>query len=250
MASLIFGVRLDRLETVDQLDPSPPGSSTATGRSGSSRRTPRSSCGPAAAPHTRTCCARPTSRSPTARASRSCRLRDGQACGAGQASKIAAFLVELAAERGETVAFVGGVPDVCRARGRQVAGNSRPEGRRRRGRRRGGRDGSATCGAGGRDDRRDPLRRRRRSCSSDSARRSRSDGSRAMRTRSSVRVMIGVGGAFDMWAELQTPRAPRLPNARARGGCGGWRSNRGGCRDHRDQAVAFPVLAVFDRTDE
>ena len=116
VSSVIFGVRLDELASVEQLRGVATGyaSSTATARSESSRRTPRSSSTPTRTRATRTSCGRPTSRSPTGRGVAIVQtLRNGRSVRRWPGVEIAALLLRLAAERGETVAFVGGTPDVA-----------------------------------------------------------------------------------------------------------------------------------------
>ena len=251
MASLIFGVRLDELETVDQLR------SVTTGFLDGDRTfrifTPnpeillRARSDAAYADVLRSAdLALPDGTGVTLVQT----LRDGRTVRRWPGVEIAAFLVRLAAERGETVAFVGGAPDVAEraaARWRTLPGLK-----------------VVVAGAGVEVDEEGSARHAEREDEMTDAIRSAAPAivlvglgapkqerwiTRHADAFPSVRVMIGVGGAFDMWAGSRR-RAPRA--FRTLGLEWLWRLALEPRRLPRiiRATVAFPVLAVFDRTDE
>jgi N-acetylglucosaminyldiphosphoundecaprenol N-acetyl-beta-D-mannosaminyltransferase len=249
VASLIFGVRLDELETVDQLG------AVTTGFLDGDRAfrifTPNPEI-----------LLRARSDAPYADVLRSAdlalpdgtgvtlvqTLRDGRSVRRWPGVEIAAFLVRLAAERGETVAFVGGAPDVAEraaARWRTLPGSK-----------------VVVAGAGVEVDEDGSTRPAERDDEMVDAIRSAAPAivlvglgapkqerliARHADVFSSVRIMIGVGGAFDMWAGSKR-RAPRA--FRALGLEWLWRLALEPRRLPRiiRATVVFPVLAVFDRT--
>lgn len=251
MASLIFGVRLDELETVDQLR------SVTTGFLDGDRTfrifTPnpeillRARSDAAYADVLRSAdLALPDGTGVTLVQT----LRDGRTVRRWPGVEIAAFLVRLAAERGETVAFVGGAPDVAEraaARWRTLPGLK-----------------VVVAGAGVEVDEEGSARQAEREDEMTDAIRSAAPAivlvglgspkqerwiTRHADAFPSVRVMIGVGGAFDMWAGSRR-RAPRA--FRTLGLEWLWRLALEPRRLPRiiRATVAFPVLAVFDRIDE
>jgi N-acetylglucosaminyldiphosphoundecaprenol N-acetyl-beta-D-mannosaminyltransferase len=177
-------------------------------------------------------------------------LRDGRSVRRWPGVEIAAFLVRLAAERGETVAFVGGAPDVAEravARWRTLPGLK-----------------VIVVGAGVEVDEDGSTRPAERDDDMVDAIRSAAPAivlvglgapkqerwiARHADSFPSVRVMIGVGGAFDMWAGSRR-RAPRA--FRTLGLEWLWRLALEPRRLPRiiRATVVFPVLAVFDRTGE
>jgi N-acetylglucosaminyldiphosphoundecaprenol N-acetyl-beta-D-mannosaminyltransferase len=177
-------------------------------------------------------------------------LRDGRSVRRWPGVEIAAFLVRLAAERGETVAFVGGAPDVAEraaARWRTLPGLK-----------------VVVAGAGVEVDEDGSARPAEREDEMIDAVRSAAPAivlvglgapkqerwiARHADAFPSVRVMIGVGGAFDMWAGSRR-RAPRA--FRRLGLEWLWRLTLEPRRLPRiiRATVVFPVLAVFDRTGE
>ena len=175
-------------------------------------------------------------------------LRDGRSVRRWPGVEIAAFLVRLAAERGETVAFVGGASDLTEraaARWRAlpglkvvVAGAGVEVGE----------DGSARSTE--RDDEMiDVIRSAAPAIVLVGLGAPKQE--RWIATHAdafpSVRIMIGVGGAFDMWAG-SLRRAPRA--FRTLGLEWLWRLALEPRRLPRiiRATVVFPVLAVFDRT--
>ena len=251
MASLIFGVRLDELETVDQLR------SITTGFLDGDRTfrifTPnpeillRARSDAAYADVLRSAdLALPDGTGVTLVQT----LRDGRTVRRWPGVEIAAFLVRLAAERGETVAFVGGAPDVAEraaVRWRTLPGLK-----------------VVVAGAGVEVDEDGSARHAEREDEMTDAIRSAAPAivlvglgapkqerwiTRHADAFPSVRVMIGVGGAFDMWAGSRR-RAPRA--FRTLGLEWLWRLALEPRRLPRiiRATVAFPVLAVFDRTGE
>jgi N-acetylglucosaminyldiphosphoundecaprenol N-acetyl-beta-D-mannosaminyltransferase len=177
-------------------------------------------------------------------------LRDGRSVRRWPGVEIAAFLVRLTAERGETVAFVGGAPDVAEraaARWRTLPGlkvivagagvEVKEDGSARPAERddemvdtiRSAAPAIVLVGLGA------PKQERWIARHADAF--------------PSVRVMIGVGGAFDMWAGSRR-RAPRA--FRTLGLEWLWRLALEPRRLPRiiRATVVFPVLAVFDRTGE
>jgi N-acetylglucosaminyldiphosphoundecaprenol N-acetyl-beta-D-mannosaminyltransferase len=177
-------------------------------------------------------------------------LRDGRSVRRWPGVEIAAFLVRLAAERGETVAFIGGAPDVAEraaARWRTLPGSK-----------------VVVAGAGVEVDEDGSARPAERDDEMVDAIRSAAPAivlvglgapkqerwiARHADAFPSVRVMIGVGGAFDMWAGSRR-RAPRA--FRTLGLEWLWRLALEPRRLPRiiRATVVFPVLAVFDRTGE
>jgi len=177
-------------------------------------------------------------------------LRDGRTVRRWPGVEIAAFLVRLAAERGETVAFVGGAPDVAEraaARWRTLPGSN-----------------VVVAGAGVEVDEDGSARPAERDDEMVDTIRSAAPAivlvglgapkqerwiARHADAFPSVRVMIGVGGAFDMWAGSRR-RAPRA--FRTLGLEWLWRLALEPRRLPRiiRATVVFPVLAVFDRTGE
>jgi N-acetylglucosaminyldiphosphoundecaprenol N-acetyl-beta-D-mannosaminyltransferase len=175
-------------------------------------------------------------------------LRDGRSVRRWPGVEIAAFLVRLAAERGETVAFVGGAPDVAEraaARWRTLPGSK-----------------VVVAGAGVEVDEDGSARPAERDDEMVDAIRSAAPAivlvglgapkqerwiARHADAFPSVRIMIGVGGAFDMWAGSKR-RAPRA--FRTLGLEWLWRLALDPRRLPRiiRATVVFPVLAVFDRT--
>lgn len=251
MASLIFGVRLDELETVDQLR------SVTTGFLDGDRTfrifTPnpeillRARSDAAYADVLRSAdLALPDGTGVTLVQT----LRDGRTVRRWPGVDIATFLVRLAAERGETVAFVGGAPDVAEraaARWRTLPGLK-----------------VVVAGAGVEVDEDGSAQHAEREDEMTDAIRSAAPAivlvglgapkqerwiTRHADAFPSVRVMIGVGGAFDMWAGSRR-RAPRA--FRTLGLEWLWRLALEPRRLPRiiRATVAFPVLAVFDRTGE
>ena len=251
MASLIFGVRLDELETVDQLR------EVTTGFLDGDRTfrifTPnpeillRARSDPAYADVLRSAdLALPDGTGVTLAQT----LRDGRTVRRWPGVEIAAFLVRLAAERGETVAFVGGAHDVAEraaARWRTLPGLK-----------------VVVAGAGvdvdevgsarpaGRDDEMvDTIRSAAPAIVLVGLGAPKQERwiARHADAFPSVRVMIGVGGAFDMWAGSRR-RAPRA--FRTLGLEWLWRLALEPRRLPRiiRATVVFPVLAVFDRTGE
>ena len=251
MASLIFGVRLDELETVDQLR------SVTIGFLDGDRAfrifTPnpeillRARSDAAYADVLRSAdLALPDGTGVTLVQT----LRDGRTVRRWPGVEIAAFLVRLAAERGETVAFVGGAPDVgerAAARWRTLPGLK-----------------VVVAGAGVEVDEDGSARPAEREDEMTGMIRSAAPAivlvglgapkqerwiTRHADAFPSVRVMIGVGGAFDMWAGSRR-RAPRA--FRTLGLEWLWRLALEPRRLPRiiRATVAFPVLAVFDRTGE
>jgi N-acetylglucosaminyldiphosphoundecaprenol N-acetyl-beta-D-mannosaminyltransferase len=249
VASLIFGVRLDELETVDQLG------AVTTGFLDGDRAfrifTPNPEI-----------LLRARSDAPYADVLRSAdlalpdgtgvtlvqTLRDGRSVRRWPGVEIAAFLVRLAAERGETVAFVGWAPDVAEraaARWRTLPGSK-----------------VVVAGAGVEVDEDGSARPAERDDEMVDAIRSAAPAivlvglgapkqerwiARHADAFPSVRIMIGVGGAFDMWAGSKR-RAPRA--FRTLGLEWLWRLALDPRRLPRiiRATVVFPVLAVFDRT--
>jgi N-acetylglucosaminyldiphosphoundecaprenol N-acetyl-beta-D-mannosaminyltransferase len=251
VASLIFGVRLDELETVDQLR------SVTTGFLDGDRTcrifTPnpeillRARSNAAYADVLRSAdLALPDGTGVTLVQT----LRDGRSVRRWPGVEIAAFLVRLAAERGETVAFVGGAPNVAEraaARWRILPGLR-----------------VVVAGAGVEVDEDGSAQHAEREDEMTDAIRSAAPAivlvglgapkqerwiMRHADAFPSVRVMIGVGGAFDMWAGSRR-RAPRA--FRTLGLEWLWRLALEPRRLPRiiRATVAFPVLAVFDRADE
>jgi N-acetylglucosaminyldiphosphoundecaprenol N-acetyl-beta-D-mannosaminyltransferase len=177
-------------------------------------------------------------------------LRDGRSVRRWPGVEIAAFLARLAAERGETVAFVGGARDVAEhaaARWRTLSGLK-----------------VVVTGAGVQVDEDGSARPAEREDEMIDAIRSAAPAivlvglgapkqerwiARHADAFPSVRVMIGVGGAFDMWAGSRR-RAPRA--FRRLGLEWLWRLALEPRRLPRiiRATVVFPVLAVFDRTGE
>jgi len=175
-------------------------------------------------------------------------LRNGRSVRRWPGVEIAALLLRLAAERGETVAFVGGTPEVAErsaARWRALPGLK-----------------VVTAGAGatiGEDglaqptDREDEIVEAIRSASPTivlvglGAPKQERWIERHADDFPSVRIMIGVGGAFDMWAGSKR-RAPRA--LRTLGLEWLWRLALEPRRLPRilRATVVFPVLALFDRT--
>jgi len=175
-------------------------------------------------------------------------LRNGRSVRRWPGVEIAALLLRLAAERGETVAFVGGTPEVAErsaARWRALPGLK-----------------VVTAGAGatiGEDglaqptDREDEIVEAIRSASPTivlvglGAPKQERWIERHADDFPSVRIMIGVGGAFDMWAGSKR-RAPRA--FRTLGLEWLWRLALEPRRLPRilRATVVFPVLALFDRT--
>lgn len=251
MASLIFRVRLDELETVDQLR------SVTTGFLDGDRPfrifTPnpeillRARSDAAYAGVLRSAdLALPDGTGVTLVQT----LRNGRSVRRWPGVEIAAVLVRLAAERGETVAFVGGAPDVAEraaARWRTLPGLK-----------------VVVAGAGVEVDEDGSARPAEREDEMIDAIRSAAPAivlvglgapkqerwiARHADAFPSVRVMIGVGGAFDMWAGSRR-RAPRA--FRRLGLEWLWRLALEPRRLPRiiRATVVFPVLAVFDRTGE
>jgi N-acetylglucosaminyldiphosphoundecaprenol N-acetyl-beta-D-mannosaminyltransferase len=251
VASLIFGVRLDELETVDQLG------AVTTGFLDGDRAfrifTPnpeillRARSDAAYADVLRSAdLALPDGTGVTLVQT----LRDGRSVRRWPGVEIAAFLVRLAAERGETVAFIGGAPDVAEraaARWRTLPGSK-----------------VVVAGAGVEVDEDGSARPAERDDEMVDAIRSAAPAivlvglgapkqerwiARHADAFPSVRVMIGVGGAFDMWAGSKR-RAPRA--FRTLGLEWVWRLALEPRRLPRiiRATVVFPVLAVFDRTGE
>jgi N-acetylglucosaminyldiphosphoundecaprenol N-acetyl-beta-D-mannosaminyltransferase len=251
VASLIFGVRLDELETVDQLR------SVTTGFLDGDRTfrifTPnpeillRARSDAAYADVLRSAdLALPDGTGVTLVQT----LRDGRSVRRWPGVEIAAFLVRLAAERGETVAFIGGAPDVAEraaARWRTLPGSK-----------------VVVAGAGVEVDEDGSARPAERDDEMVDAIRSAAPAivlvglgapkqerwiARHADAFPSVRVMIGVGGAFDMWAGSKR-RAPRA--FRTLGLEWVWRLALEPRRLPRiiRATVVFPVLALFDRTGE
>lgn len=249
MASLIFGVRLDELETVDQLRV------FTTGFLDGDRTfrifTPnpeillRARSDHAFADVLRSAdLALPDGTGVTLVQT----LRDGGSVRRWPGVEIAAFLVRLAAERGETVAFVGGAPDVAEraaARWRTLPGSK-----------------VVVAGAGVEVDEDGSARPAERDDEMLDVIRSAEPAivlvglgapkqerwiARHADAFPSVRIMIGVGGAFDMWAGSRR-RAPRA--FRTLGLEWLWRLALEPRRLPRiiRATVVFPVLAVFDRT--
>jgi N-acetylglucosaminyldiphosphoundecaprenol N-acetyl-beta-D-mannosaminyltransferase len=249
VASLIFGVRLDELETVDQLG------AVTTGFLDGDRAfrifTPnpeillRARGDAAYAGVLRSAdLALPDGTGVTLVQT----LRYGRSVRRWPGVEIAAFLVRLAAERGETVAFVGGAPDVAEraaARWRTLPGSK-----------------VVVAGAGVEVDEDGSTRPAERDDEMVDAIRSAAPAivlvglgapkqerwiARHADVFSSVRIMIGVGGAFDMWAGSKR-RAPRAFRALGREWL--WRLALEPRRLPRiiRATVVFPVLAVFDRT--
>jgi len=177
-------------------------------------------------------------------------LRDGRSVRRWPGVEIAAFLVRLSAERGETVAFVGGGPDVAEraaARWRALpglkvvvagAGVDVDE------------DGSARP-AELEDEMIDTIRSAAPAIVLVGLGAPKQERwiARHADAFPSVRVMIGVGGAFDMWAGSRR-RAPRA--FRTLGLEWLWRLALEPRRLPRiiRATVVFPVRAVFDRTGE
>lgn len=175
-------------------------------------------------------------------------LRNGRSVRRWPGVEIAALLLRLAAERGETVAFVGGTPEVAErsaARWRALPGLK-----------------VVTAGAGatiGEDglarpaDREDEIVEAIRSAAPTivlvglGAPKQERWIERHADDFPSVRIMIGVGGAFDMWAGSKR-RAPRA--FRTLGLEWLWRLALEPRRLPRilRATVVFPVLALFDRT--
>ena len=175
-------------------------------------------------------------------------LRNGRSVRRWPGVEVAALLLRLAAERGETVAFVGGTPKVAErsaARWRALPGLK-----------------VVTAGAGatiGEDglaqptDREDEIVEAIRSASPTivlvglGAPKQERWIERHADDFPSVRIMIGVGGAFDMWAGSKR-RAPRA--FRTLGLEWLWRLALEPRRLPRilRATVVFPVLALFDRT--
>ena len=175
-------------------------------------------------------------------------LRNGRSVRRWPGVEIAALLLRLAAERGETVAFVGGTPEVAErsaTRWRALPGLK-----------------VATAGAGatiGEDglaqptDREDEIVEAIRSASPTivlvglGAPKQERWIERHADDFPSVRIMIGVGGAFDMWAGSKR-RAPRA--LRTLGLEWLWRLALEPRRLPRilRATVVFPILALFDRT--
>jgi N-acetylglucosaminyldiphosphoundecaprenol N-acetyl-beta-D-mannosaminyltransferase len=175
-------------------------------------------------------------------------LRNGRSVRRWPGVEIAALLLRLAAERGETVAFVGGTPEVAErsaARWRALPGLK-----------------VVTAGAGatiGEDglarpaDREDEIVDAIRSAAPTialvglGAPKQERWIERHADDFPSVRIMIGVGGAFDMWAGSKR-RAPRA--FRTLGLEWLWRLALEPRRLPRilRATVVFPVLALFDRT--
>jgi N-acetylglucosaminyldiphosphoundecaprenol N-acetyl-beta-D-mannosaminyltransferase len=251
VASLIFGVRLDELETVDQLG------AVTTGFLDGDRAfrifTPnpeillRARSDAAYADVLRSAdLALPDGTGVTLVQT----LRDGRSVRRWPGVEIAAFLVRLAAERGETVAFIGGAPDVAEraaARWRTLPGSK-----------------VVVAGAGVEVDEDGSARPAERDDEMVDAIRSAAPAivlvglgapkqerwiARHADAFPSVRVMIGVGGAFDMWAGSKR-RAPRA--FRTLGLEWVWRLALEPRRLPRiiRATVVFPVLALFDRTGE
>jgi N-acetylglucosaminyldiphosphoundecaprenol N-acetyl-beta-D-mannosaminyltransferase len=174
-------------------------------------------------------------------------LRNGRSVRRWPGVEIAALLLRLAAERGETVAFVGGTPEVAErsaARWRALPGLK-----------------VVTAGAGatiGEDglarpaDGEDEIVEAIRSASPTivlvglGAPKQERWIERHADDFPSVRIMIGVGGAFDMWAGSKR-RAPRA--FRTLGLEWLWRLALEPRRLPRilRATVVFPVLALFDR---
>ena len=174
-------------------------------------------------------------------------LRNGRSVRRWPGVEIAALLLRLAAERGETVAFVGGTPEVAErsaARWRALPGLK-----------------VVTAGAGvtiGEDglasptDREDEIVEAIRSASPTivlvglGAPKQERWIERHADDFPSVRIVIGVGGAFDMWAGSKR-RAPRA--FRTLGLEWLWRLALEPRRLPRilRATVVFPVLALFDR---
>jgi N-acetylglucosaminyldiphosphoundecaprenol N-acetyl-beta-D-mannosaminyltransferase len=175
-------------------------------------------------------------------------LRNGRSVRRWPGVEIAAMLLRLAAERGETVAFVGGTREVAErsaARWRALPGLK-----------------VVTAGAGatiGEDglarpaDREDEIVEAIRSASPTivlvglGAPKQERWIDRHADDFPSVHIMIGVGGAFDMWAGSKR-RAPRA--FRTLGLEWLWRLALEPRRLPRilRATVVFPVLALFDRT--
>ena len=251
MASLIFGVRLDELETVDQLR------EVTTGFLGGDRTFRIFTPNPEILLRARSDAAYadvlgsadlalPDGTGVTLVQT----LRDGRSVRRWPGVEIAAFLVRLAAERGETVAFVGGGPDVAEraaARWRTLpglkvvvagAGVDVDE------------DGSAR--PAGRDDEMvDAIRSAAPAIVLVGLGAPKQERwiARHADAFPSVRIMIGVGGAFDMWSGSKR-RAPRA--FRTLGLEWVWRLALEPRRLPRiiRATVVFPVLVVFDRTGE
>jgi N-acetylglucosaminyldiphosphoundecaprenol N-acetyl-beta-D-mannosaminyltransferase len=249
VASLIFGVRLDELETVDQLR------AVATGFLDGDRTfrifTPnpeillRARGDPAYADVLRGADLALPDGTGVALVQT---LRDGRSVRRWPGVEVAAFLVRLAAERGETVAFVGGAPDVAEraaARWRALPGLK-----------------VVVAGAGVAVDGDGSARHAERDDEMIDVIRSAAPAivfvglgapkqerwiARHADAFPSVRIMIGVGGAFDMWAGSRR-RAPRA--FRTLGLEWLWRLALEPRRLPRivRATVVFPVLAVFDRT--
>ena len=249
MASLIFGVRLDELETVDQLR------EVTTGFLDGDRTfrifTPnpeillRARSDPAYADVLRSADLALPDGTGVALVQT---LRDGRSVRRWPGVEIAAFLVRLAAERGETVAFVGGAPGVAEraaARWRALPGLK-----------------VVVAGAGVEVDEDGSARPAERDDEMIDVIRSAAPAivlvglgapkqerwiARHADAFPSVRIMIGVGGAFDMWAG-SLRRAPRA--FRTLGLEWLWRLALEPRRLPRivRATVVFPVLAVFDRT--
>ncbi len=251
MASLIFGVRLDELETVDELR------SVTVGFLDGDRTfrifTPNpeillgARSDAAYADVLRSAdLALPDGTGVTLVQT----LRNGRSVRRWPGVEIAAFLARLAAERGETVAFVGGATDVAEraaARWRTLPGLK-----------------VVVAGAGVEVDEAGSARPAEQEDEMIDAIRSASPAivlvglgapkqerwiARHADAFPSVRVMIGVGGAFDMWAGSRR-RAPRA--LRTLGLEWLWRLALEPRRLPRiiRATVVFPVLAVFDRTGE
>ena len=174
-------------------------------------------------------------------------LRTGRSVRRWPGVEIAALLLRLAAERGETVAFVGGAPGVAEraaARWRSLPGLK-----------------VVVAGAGAAVDEDGLARRAEREDEIADAIRSAAPTivlvglgapkqerwiDRHADAFASVRVMIGVGGAFDMWAGTKR-RAPRA--FRTLGLEWLWRLALEPRRLPRilRATVVFPVLAMVDR---
>jgi len=174
-------------------------------------------------------------------------LRDRRSLRRWPGVEIAAFLVGLAAERGETVAFVGGAPDVAEraaARWRTLPGLK-----------------VVVAGAGVEVDEDGSARPAERDEEMVDAIRSEAPAivlvglgapkqerwiARHADAFPSVRIMIGVGGAFDMWTGSKR-RAPRA--FRTLGLEWLWRLALEPRRLPRilRATVVFPALALFDR---
>ena len=249
MSSVIFGVRLDELASVEQLR------GIATGFLDGDRTFRIFTPNPEILLHAR----EDTDYADVLR-SADLALPDGTGVAIVQALRnrrsvrrwpgveIAALLLRLAAERGETVAFVGGTPEVAErsaARWRALPGLK-----------------VVTAGAGvtiGEDglasptDREDEIVEAIRSAAPTivlvglGAPKQERWIERHADDFPSVRIMIGVGGAFDMWAGSKR-RAPRA--FRTLGLEWLWRLALEPRRLPRilRATVVFPVLALFDRT--